>query len=129
MMNREMRRLSEKIGTNLMKKSFNEFEEIPFSELQSRFEHKMKRVPDRAWKNNHYVVQCYRCERSMFGKLFDKIMIRRNDSARITDFYSIQNIKNLICGEDVMAVQVFPEQDKLVDVANLYWLFVESGKL
>lgn len=127
-MNREQRRLSEKVGRNQMKLPPNNFVEIPFSELLLRCANKV-RMPDRAWKNNHYVVQLYRCERHVFGKLCDKIMIRRNDSEPIREWHVLQEIKNKICGENATAIQVFPPQNELVDVANMYWLFLETGPL
>ena len=83
-MNRKLRRMSAKIGSRMMKLPPNEFEEIPFSEIQARSGHHMRRLPDRAWKNNHYVVQLYRCERHVFGKHCDKIMIRRNDAEQLS---------------------------------------------
>ena len=128
-MNREMRRMSAKIGNKMMKMPPNNFEEISFSEIQARSGHHMKRLPDRAWKNNHYVVQLYRCERHIWNILCDKIMIRRNDAEPIREWHVLQEIKNKIYGEEIQAIQVFPKQSELVDVANMYWLFVETGKL
>lgn len=125
-MNREQRRLSAKYGRALMKLPPNEFEEISYAEIART---KVNRLPDKAWKNNHYVVQLYRCERHVFEKHCDKIMIRRNDAEPITEWHVLQEIKNKICGEDATAIQVFPPQNELVDVANMYWLFVETGKL
>jgi len=93
MLNREQRRMSEKIGKGLMKKSFNEFEEISFAELQERFFGKMTRVPCRAWKNNHYVVQLYRCERTIFGKLFrSKEKIEKCGNCGSVDFHIIRDM-------------------------------------
>lgn len=127
-MNRELMRASKKLGAKMMKLPPGKFEEIPFSELL-RFDGRMTRMPDRAWKNNHYVVQLYRCERSILGKLMDKVMIRRNDAEPIQEWHCLQEIKNQICGDETMAVQVFPPKSQLVDVANMYWLFVETRSL
>jgi hypothetical protein len=65
----------------------------------------------------------------ILDKKMDKIMIRRNDAEPIREWHALQNIKDKIVGEDRMAIQVFPRKDELVDVANMYWLFTETGKL
>lgn len=127
-MNREMMRAAKKIGQKMMKLPENEFEEISLSEIKMRFADRMRR-PDRAWKNNHYVVQLYRCERSILGRHMDKVMIRRNDAEPIREWHALQNIKDQIVGEEKMAIQVFPPKSDLVDVANMYWLFTETGSL
>lgn len=106
-----------------MKLPENDFEEISFSQIQSI---SVSKKPDRAWKNNHYVVQLYYDDRVVNGIMMDKWMIRRNDSQTINGFYELQNVKNKLIGEDVEAYQVFPKKNDLVDVANLYWLFTST---
>lgn len=128
-MNREMMRESRKIGKRMMKLPENEFQEISQDEIYSITPNKMKKGPDRVWRNNHYVVQLYRKNTIYFGVLMDKIMIRRNDAEPIREWHCLQRVKNQICGEETMAIQIFPEQSKLVDVANMYWLFIKSGEL
>lgn len=122
-MNREQKRLSHKIGKRMMKLQKNSFELIPYSDIQKV---NIKNKPDMAWKNNHHVVQLYKKERNILGILMDKWMIRRNDSQAIKDWYEIQEIKNDIIGREKQAIQIFPKESELVDVANMYWLFTES---
>jgi hypothetical protein len=124
-----MMRAAAKFGKKMMRLPENEFQEISFAELRSRFLGVLSKIPDRAWKNNHSVVQLYRNDRMILDKKMDKIMIRRNDAEPIREWHALQNIKDKIVGEDRMAIQVFPRKDELVDVANMYWLFTETGKL
>ena len=121
-----MMRASKAIGRRMMKLPENEFEEISYVEMARTRDGKL---PDFAWKNNHYTVQLYRRERFILGKLMDKVMIRRNDGEPIREWRVLQKIKDQIIGEDKMAIQVFPPKEELVDVANLYWIFTETGNL
>lgn len=126
-MNRQQRRMSQKIGRSMMKLPDNNFEDIT-TEARLKTQFDLSKYPDRIWKNNHYVVQLYKKERVLFNTLMDKIMIRRNDSEKITEWHTLQDIKNRICGDNETAIQVFPPKDQLVDAANLYWLFIPSGR-
>ncbi len=49
---------------------------------------------------------------------------RLSDSAPIYSWSDMQRIKNEIFGEEVEALQMFPKESELVDVANLYWMWV-----
>ena len=127
-MNRQMRRASAKIGKSMMKLPDNEFEDITV-EARTKTRFHLSKYPDKVWKNNHYSVQLYRGYRVMFGVKMDKLMIRRHDSDKISEWHALQDIKNRIVGDEATAIQVFPPKSQLVDVANMYWLFIESGKL
>lgn len=127
-MNREMRRMSQKIGRSMMKLPESKFEDVSV-ESRMRLSHLIGKLPDKVWKSNHFTVQLYRQERVLFGLTMDKLMIRRNDAEPITEWHCLQKIKDEIAGEESVAIQVFPKRSELVDVANMYWLFVESGKL
>ena len=58
---------------------------------------------------------------------FCHIKIHRNDHATLKDFNVLQEIKNLVLGEDSVAVQVFPIQRDLVDGSNTYHLWTWDG--
>lgn len=129
MMNRKMMRASKKIGKSMMKLPASKFEEIPYYEIQQRSPERMKQMPDRVWKNNHYTVQLYRYDRDLLGHPVDRLMIRRNDAEPIRDWHELQSIKSQIIGKEKEAFQVFPKESELVDVANMYWLFTSTGNL
>ena len=52
------------------------------------------------------------------------LSIKRNDREVIWDWRELQEIKNLICGEDNEGMQLFPAEERVVDTANQYHLFV-----
>lgn len=127
-MNRQMRRASLANGRKLQKLDWNEWEDCTQQMFQISIARNRRVIPDKALKNNKYIVQIFYKNRGMFGKFFDKYMIRRSDSEPVKDWHDIQRIKNEIIGEDREAFQIFPKQKELVDVANLYWLWVESDQ-
>jgi len=52
------------------------------------------------------------------------LSVKRNDQEVIWDWRELQEIKNLICGEDNEGMQLFPAEERVVDTANQYHLFV-----
>jgi hypothetical protein len=126
MSNRIQKRLSRKTGRNLMKLGWNEFEDITdTSETKTTLKTYYKGshdLPYQIWKNNLFIVQVFKKE-TEWG-LLDKAMIRRNDEKSIHSWQAIQRIKNEIFGKERTALEVYPKESKLVDMANLYWLWV-----
>ena len=124
-MNRNQRRASMKNGKRLQALEWNPFEDVT---EQARQRHLLLnsrpgRLPDQIWLNNRFSVQCYRGERQL-GHRVTRAMIRRNDAEPIYSWSDLQRLKNEIFGESARAFQMFPAQDELVDVANMYWLWV-----
>jgi hypothetical protein len=52
------------------------------------------------------------------------LSIKRHDKEPINDWREFQDIKNQICGEDSEAVELYPNENRLVDTANQYHLWV-----
>ena len=59
------------------------------------------------------------------------LSIKRIDKEAIHDWRDIQNIKNDICGEDSEAVEIYPAEERHVDFANQYhlWVFPPGYKI
>lgn len=76
----------------------------------------------RAYKNDIYSVQVYVNE-TEWGTV-DQFVIRRHDEHPIHSWSELQRIKDELAGADRTAIEVFPAQRDLVDVANLYHLWV-----
>lgn len=60
---------------------------------------------------------------------FRKILVRHlaishRKGIRLNKFYDIMELKDLICGEDCEAVQVYPKRSEVVDAADMLHLFV-----
>lgn len=58
---------------------------------------------------------------------FRHVKVHRSDHATMNDFHIFQQVKNLVLGEDSVAVQVFPAQRDLVDGSNTYHLWAWEG--
>lgn len=125
-MNRKMRRMSEAEGKRRQKKEWNEFKDVTQEAIKKHLLLKPDSAfrPDRVFVNNRYIVQVFTNKLRDF-KLYDKILIRRSDSQPIYSWQDLFRIKNEIFGPEVEAIQFFPPVSKLVDEANLYWLWIK----
>ncbi len=102
------------------KKDWGEWEDI-FIEKESKKRGISSLVPEKIkqfWKNNLYTVQAYEVDNLL------KLMIRRNDETTSVSWADKQRIKNELVGEEEIAIEVFPPKSKLVNEANIYWLWI-----
>lgn len=131
-MNREMRRASEKEGRRLQKLGWDEFQDVTEEAIKRHLilnrDPLRGRFADKVYKNNKYIVQVFRGVVRK-GRNYIKVMIRRSDSEPIYSWQDMYRIKNEVFGEEVEAIQFFPKKSELVDVANLYWFWIEAGEL
>jgi hypothetical protein len=75
-----------------------------------------------AYKNGELWVQVQYHE-TPFGRV-KQLYIGRQDKRPIRDWYTLQWVKNQVCGSNAEAVEIFPPQSRLVDDANIYHLWV-----
>ena len=59
---------------------------------------------------------------------FKKVAISRHDDKEIGDWDTIQKIKNDVFGKESWALEVYPKESELQNVANYRWIFVGSGE-
>ena len=52
------------------------------------------------------------------------LAIRRNDRAAARDWRHFQTIKNQLCGEEREAAELYPTEQRVVDLANVFHLWV-----
>jgi hypothetical protein len=126
-MNRQQKRLSQQAGNRLQTKEWNDFEDVTIWAIDKHLSLSpdSKYKPDKVYRNNKYIVQIhYNIERD--GRYYTRVMIRRNDSEAIYSWQDLFRIKNEIFGEEIEAIQYFPRKSELVDVANMYWIFIEE---
>ncbi len=71
------------------------------------------------WINNRYVVI-----RKEMKDGFTWLSIRHVDRKPIRDWRHFQRIKNELCGEDREGFELYPCEERLVDEANQYHLWV-----
>jgi hypothetical protein len=126
-MTRAMRRASQRNGERLQALPWNDLVDVTeFSRQRHAELHPgvvQRHRPDGVWMNNHYTVQVFD-GLEVLGRPATKLMIRRNDSGPIHSWYDFQRIKNALYGDEATAIEVYPPESKLTDVANMYWLWV-----
>lgn len=127
-MNRKQRLASLAEGKRLQKLPFNEFKDVTdFANKRHRQLNPLSDYcPDKVWQNNHYIVQIFYNNKRK-GKLYTKAMICRSDSQPLINWQDIYRIKNEIFGEEQEAIQFLPPKSELIDVANLYWIYIETN--
>ncbi len=78
----------------------------------------------KVWVNDQYQVAIDMNPRHGFpGTKLWHLSIKRFDREPIHDWRDLQEIKNRLCGENVEAIELYPMQDRVVDMANQYHLF------
>lgn len=77
----------------------------------------------RVYQNNRYTVMVNDAARSTKGPVIQAYVSAHN-TGRDVFWKDLQRIKNEVFGEEAVAVQYFPRESKLVDLVNVYWLFV-----
>jgi hypothetical protein len=76
---------------------------------------------------------CWQTEDGIYDILFDEIRgfkhlrICRIDRKPIHNFMDMQEIKNDLWGEDVIAIEVYPKQSDFKNGSNTYHLWTWSG--
>lgn len=102
----------------LLKKPAGKFERVDLA---------ARNAPDwmtRAYSNNHYVVMINDVAK-INGISAAKVMIQRHDDKPIPGHWrELQNIKNELFGAESTAVEFYPPESQLEDVANIYWLWL-----
>lgn len=77
------------------------------------------------------IKKCWQTE--VYDILYEKVenyehlLIQRIDSQPIHNYMDIQEIKNDLLGEDVVAVEVYPKKEDLKNGANVYHLWTWEG--
>lgn len=131
-MNRKQRREFDKIskaeGARKQKLGWDAFKEVTLESIKKH----QALTPDSDFKanqvfqNNKYIVQVF-WNVVRKGKVYDQVMIRRSDAKPIYSWQDLYRIKNEVFGDEVEAIQFFPPKRELIDVANLYWIFIPKN--
>jgi hypothetical protein len=58
------------------------------------------------------------------GAACTHLSIKRVDGATVRDWRHLQRLKNILCGPEREAVEIFPAESRLVDTANQFHLWV-----
>lgn len=114
----------------------NKFERRYFREEDLSVESFLKKFPDmtreqaeqaskilrdeEVWLNDLYQVNVRRDEHIVH------LSIKRRDKNPIHDWRNLQDIKNMLVGEEHEAVELYPAESRRVDSANQYHLWVST---
>ena len=79
-------------------------------------------MSDETWGNDRYTVNLHFLGGDRDG--FVEMAVHNHNRTPHVPWRHLQQIKNEILGSDREAVQLFPAEDRLVDTANEYWLYV-----
>ena len=83
-------------------------------------------------KNNLHFVTANKCFKSgddkyiiflIEGKKYKHLKVTRTDDKPIHNYLDMQEIKNLILGDDVFAVEIYPPKKDFVNGSNTYHLW------
>lgn len=104
----------------------HEMREIPRGEWP--FIPGLESEPLRVWLSNEYLAVLYK-QRADGNRRLTVNRTRRNgrDWRDGITWDELQRIKNECLGDDVWCVEVYPSQDKLVNVSNMRHLWVLDG--
>ena len=85
---------------------------------------------EEVWVNDKYIVH-KRIDLPMgnnSGALLTHLSVRNTDNTPIRDWREMQYIKNELVGEDKEGFELFPKENRLVDTANQFhiWVFQDS---
>ena len=102
-------------------------ENLTFEKVKEIIVKEMKDVP--IFLNDKYQVQI---REAKWGEHLPKeqqmdmiwLSIKRIDKESIHDWRELQQIKNEIVGEKNEAIEIYPSEDRIVDTANQYHLWV-----
>lgn len=85
------------------------------------------KVPAEVWGSSQYTVTVHYLDDNRDG--FVEVGIHNYHRTTHVPWRHIQQIKNEVFGPDREAVQLFPAEDRLLDSANEYWIYVyPTGK-
>ena len=82
--------------------------------------------PDDFFINDKYVVHVFKNEPHGLGDDVDvwHLSIRRQDREPLPDWRDFQQIKNEICGTEYEGLELYPAEDRVLDAANQYHIYV-----
>lgn len=102
---------------------------VPWTEFQEAEmpHHPLEDFKPRIAMNSHYQVAVYP---PMTGEPFGRIVhlsIKTHDRAARHDWRDLQRIKNEVVGPEFDAVEIYPDEHHVVDMANQYhlWVFLD----
>jgi hypothetical protein len=107
------------VGTNPLN-----WDQVPWTDfVEGSVSHYPEAVrPHKSFINSIYQVSVWYEEHPKYG-LFAHLSFKTHDRAPRHDWREMQRIKNELCGTETFAVELYPEESRVVDTSNQYHLF------
>ena len=90
---------------------------------EAKFQYNLMKQQE-IYVNDTYQVNVKVIDSKAFGQKIKHLSIKRRDKEPIHDWRDLQEIKNQITCEECEAIELYPSQDRVVDTANQYHLWV-----
>jgi hypothetical protein len=86
---------------------------------------------DHIYINDQYQVNVREVDLTDTTPPLTHLSIKRLDKEPIHDWRDLQQIKNLICGNEREAIELYPAESRVVDTVNQFhlWVFPEGMKI
>lgn len=91
-------------------------------EIRARAPDDIFAMPAEVWGNDRYTVTVHYLDDNRDD--FVEVGIHNHKRTIHVPWRHVQQIKNELFGADREAVQLFPAEDRLVDCANEYWIYI-----
>lgn len=79
---------------------------------------------DEIYVNDLYQVNIDRNPENKIHPQMVHLSCKRRDKETLHDWRELQEIKNMLCGEECEALELYPAESRAVDTANQYHLWV-----
>jgi hypothetical protein len=114
--------------TNKSLREMAQYHKISLKELKRQLNELDKEV--NLFINDVYQVDVRRVDPIKGWPEIIWLSIKRRDRAPVGEerFRDFQTIKNMLIGEEVEAVELYPSESRLVDTCNQYHLWVVNGR-
>jgi len=118
---RKQRRIQKLVRT--VQEQWSDWQECPLSPEYLELHPTAVEDGHKMFWNSRYHVWRRDYDSKAFG-VITHLSIKRNDKKPLHDWRDLQRIKNELAGEDREALELYPSEERVVDMANQYHLWV-----
>lgn len=98
--------------------------EGPFVQLSKSEMNTAPKGCTRVYKNSRYCVMVYDDRKTDKGPAINVLVQRWDDTPIPNHWREMQRIKNEIFGKETMAIEYYPKESELIDMHNIYWMWI-----
>lgn len=125
-MNRKLRRANRSLARKELRNAvYDEFKDTTQIYKKRNVDYCRKSLLLKTYMNSIYDIKVFDY---LKDERFKKVAIMRQDEQEIKGWDIIQRIKNDIFGKESWAMELYPKESELQDIANIRWIFVNEGE-